>query len=99
VNYPSASPWQSTPSRDDIVQAMARVQPGVLACPNDWSTPLLVDVWFAHTGHVCGVRVPEALERSPLKACITRAVHAATVPPFSEPYFHVRFPFPYHSHS
>ena len=81
--------------RDDIIQAMSRVDPQVTACRHGSTTHVSIVIWFAGSGRVCGVTVPPEIEHTPEGSCIAQAIRAAVVPAFAGPYFQIRFPFPF----
>ncbi len=87
----AASNLPDQPSRDSVRRALQGVSPRAARCGNGTSGVANSAIVFANSGRVRSVRVSGV---SPaIQSCVSRAVRAARVPPFSRSTFNVNFPF------
>jgi hypothetical protein len=82
-----------TPSRHDVVHAIRAVAPAVRECAAGHHDTAFVTFVFNRWGRVTTADSELPYLGTPIGACISRAVRAATVPPFTRSRFSVRAPF------
>lgn len=83
----------ATPGRQDVLQAMKRVEPAVRACRQERSGVAQVRITVASSGRVRNAIVQGLFAGTPEGSCIARAVRRARFPAFREDSFTITYPF------
>lgn len=88
-----SSALPATPGRQDVLQAMKRVEPAVRACRQERTGVAQVRITVASSGRVRNAIVQGLFAGTPEGSCIARAVRRARFPAFREDSFTITYPF------
>ena len=90
---PAAAELPDTPSRDDVLSALAPIRAAVAACAHGQRGVAQLDITVANTGAVTHAIVGGDFSGTAEGSCIARTARSAQFVPFKKPRFRVIYPF------